>query len=192
MWLFSVCADKYGMSEWHDILGVGPGAPLAEIKAAYRKKAMAFHPDVCKAPDAAQQFMKVNEAYRALTDSTFKVPIRTGPPRKGRPLRRPVSNGTICDAPPPTRDIWGNPVRKEGEWVDMWRYERPAPIARYTPPPPPEPDIDLWSQSQSKTEMFTTAYWREYNRLKTSMAYEEPEKFWDKLNLWVTDYERDA
>ena len=41
-------------------------ASAAELKAAYRRCALAGHPDVCKAPDADAQFRAVAEAYRRL------------------------------------------------------------------------------------------------------------------------------
>jgi curved DNA-binding protein CbpA len=34
------------------VLGVTQGASAAEVKKAFRKKALALHPDVNKAPDA--------------------------------------------------------------------------------------------------------------------------------------------
>jgi DnaJ-class molecular chaperone len=56
------------MIAWKDpyaILGVGRGAPLSEIKRAYRKLAFRAHPDVGDNPDA-QRFRELHEAYAAL------------------------------------------------------------------------------------------------------------------------------
>ena len=54
-------------------LGINKGASEQEIKKAYRKKAMEFHPD--KNPGnkkAEDSFKKVSEAYEVLSDSTKK------------------------------------------------------------------------------------------------------------------------
>jgi molecular chaperone DnaJ len=53
---------------WKDpyaILGVGRGAPLLEIKRAYRKLAFSLHPDVGDDPDETR-FREAHEAYQAL------------------------------------------------------------------------------------------------------------------------------
>ena len=53
---------------WKDpyaILGVGRGAPLSEIKRAYRKLAFSLHPDVGDEPDETR-FREAHEAYHAL------------------------------------------------------------------------------------------------------------------------------
>ncbi|XP_024403680.1 uncharacterized protein [Physcomitrium patens] len=49
------------------ILGVNPSASKSELKAAYRKLALRFHPDVCKSGDKSEvDFMEVNRAYESL------------------------------------------------------------------------------------------------------------------------------
>ncbi|KAG0563433.1 hypothetical protein KC19_8G031000 [Ceratodon purpureus] len=47
------------------VLGVGPNASKREVKAAYRKLALQFHPDVCRGEDQVD-FMEVNRAYESL------------------------------------------------------------------------------------------------------------------------------
>lgn len=54
--------------DYYDILGVSRTAPADEIRSAYRRLARKLHPDVNKAPDAAQRFGEVQEAYDILSD----------------------------------------------------------------------------------------------------------------------------
>ena len=54
--------------DYYKILGVARGASEAEIKAAYRRLARKFHPDVSKEKDAEARFKEVNEAYEVLKD----------------------------------------------------------------------------------------------------------------------------
>ncbi|MFS8006786.1 putative DnaJ domain, Chaperone J-domain superfamily [Helianthus anomalus] len=52
----------------YDVLGVGIGADMREIKSAYRKLARVLHPDVGKGESSADEFMKVQSAYSTLVD----------------------------------------------------------------------------------------------------------------------------
>jgi len=53
----------------YEVLGVGKSATDAEIKSAYRKLAMQFHPDKHKGEkEAEQKFKEINVAYEVLSD----------------------------------------------------------------------------------------------------------------------------
>eukprot|EP00968_Pinguiococcus_pyrenoidosus_P016670 scaffold1616_cov310-Pinguiococcus_pyrenoidosus.AAC.38 len=54
---------------YYDVLGVTGEATAAEIKRAYRRAALANHPDVNKAADAKEKFMELNQAYEVLSDA---------------------------------------------------------------------------------------------------------------------------
>ena len=58
---------------YYEILGVDISAELAEIKAAYRKLARQYHPDVCgNDEENVAKFKKITEAYEVLSDSAQK------------------------------------------------------------------------------------------------------------------------
>lgn len=54
--------------DYYDILGVNRNASAAELKKAFRKLARQHHPDVSDAPNAAEKFKEINEAYEVLSD----------------------------------------------------------------------------------------------------------------------------
>ena len=56
------------MSEFYSLLGVARDASDADIKKAYRKMAMEYHPDRNPAPDAEARFKEFTEAYEVLRD----------------------------------------------------------------------------------------------------------------------------
>ncbi len=54
--------------DYYDVLGVSKSASAAELKAAYRKQALAWHPDRNKSPEAEAKFKEINEAYEILSN----------------------------------------------------------------------------------------------------------------------------
>jgi molecular chaperone DnaJ len=56
------------MSEFYRLLGVSKTATEAEIKKAYRKLAMEYHPDRNRHDGAEEKFKEITEAYQVLCD----------------------------------------------------------------------------------------------------------------------------
>ncbi|CAL4948828.1 unnamed protein product [Urochloa decumbens] len=62
-------------SSYYAVLGVHPGASAAEIRAAYHRLAMRWHPDKiasgrdpARAEEAKTRFQQIHEAYQVLSD----------------------------------------------------------------------------------------------------------------------------
>jgi len=54
--------------DYYKILGISKGASDDEIKKAYRKMALKYHPDKNKSPGAEEKFKEIAEAYEILSD----------------------------------------------------------------------------------------------------------------------------
>ncbi|NJD64215.1 MAG: molecular chaperone DnaJ, partial [Chloroflexi bacterium] len=57
-----------GQRDYYEVLGVSRSADAQELKKAYRKLAMEYHPARNPSADAAEKFKEINQAYEVLTD----------------------------------------------------------------------------------------------------------------------------
>lgn len=55
--------------DYYQLLGVSKSASAEEIKRAYRKMALTYHPDRNKTKEAEEKFKEINQAYEVLSDS---------------------------------------------------------------------------------------------------------------------------
>jgi molecular chaperone DnaJ len=78
--------------DYYEVLGVPRDASMEEIKRAFRRLAMKYHPDRNKSPDAEAKFKEINEAYQVLSDPQKRAAYdRYGPAgmeamERGRPF----------------------------------------------------------------------------------------------------------
>jgi molecular chaperone DnaJ len=59
--------------DYYEVLGVARGATAEDLKKAFRKQALKYHPDRNKEADANDRFKEVNEAYQVLSDPQRKA-----------------------------------------------------------------------------------------------------------------------
>src|SRR5471030_1495886 len=86
--------------DYYKILGVEPTADDKAIKAAYRKLARKFHPDVSKEKNAEEKFKQVQEAYEVLRDGDKRAAYDQ--------LGRDFRNGQQFRPPPDWSQRFGN------------------------------------------------------------------------------------
>jgi DnaJ-class molecular chaperone len=91
-------------ADYYAVLGVGRDASEAQIKSAYRKLARQYHPDVNKAPEAADKFRQATEAYEVLSDPQKRKAYDryghegvAGPAGAGRTQWSPPGGGVRVD-----------------------------------------------------------------------------------------------
>ncbi|MCW3977473.1 MAG: DnaJ domain-containing protein, partial [Candidatus Bathyarchaeota archaeon] len=59
--------------DYYDLLNVSRDATKEEIKKAYRKLALKYHPDRNKSSDAEAKFKEISEAYAILSDDEKRM-----------------------------------------------------------------------------------------------------------------------
>lgn len=71
----------------YDLLNVPRGAPLADVKKAFRKLSLLYHPDKqSNCPDCAEKFLQINSAYKQIGDfekGTLRLINKPGSPGSG-------------------------------------------------------------------------------------------------------------
>lgn len=96
-------------STLYGLLAIKRDTPGAEVKAAYRKMALRFHPDHNKDEDAAEMFMKIQHAYEVL-----------GNPQKRRKYEAGLTLAASLREPQyqQYKAIWRSPLRSGLVLVD--------------------------------------------------------------------------
>ena len=71
-------AMAFAGKDYYKILGVTRSATSADIKRAYRKLSLKYHPDKNSAPDAAAKFADISTAYAVLFDDDKRATYNRG------------------------------------------------------------------------------------------------------------------
>jgi hypothetical protein len=88
-------------------LGLAPGASRAEVRRAYRRRALAVHPDVAGV-DSTDDMARLNRARDELL----------GRPRDGDPVGASADAGAPNVRPRPDRPTWA--AAYAAAWTDYW------------------------------------------------------------------------
>ncbi|KAI0832088.1 DnaJ-domain-containing protein [Trametes gibbosa] len=59
-------------TEYYDLLGVSTDVNDTDLKKAYRKQAIKYHPDKNPSPDAEEKFKDISKAYQILSDPNLR------------------------------------------------------------------------------------------------------------------------
>lgn len=99
------------------VLGLKFDAGQEEVRCAFKEKARLYHPDKCNAPDAAERFRLVRQAFDVITKlrgggpSQGKV-VRQSEPRQAQKRARPKAK--VLAVPRPRKDdLDGKPQKKD-------------------------------------------------------------------------------
>lgn len=154
---------------YYQVLQIAQNASAEQIKSAYRRLVLLYHPDRNKAPDAGKRFQELTEAYDVLGDAEKKRrydasnfrPVKKVPPA---PPRRRSQYDFIKDVEVGDVDLWNQPEFKPTpeeikiqedekrlrEKADRRRraehaeyYKRIDRMARTNASPPPR---DIWGR----------------------------------------------
>jgi molecular chaperone DnaJ len=119
--------------DYYEILGVPRTASNDDLKAAFRRLARQYHPDVNKDQDAEERFKEINEAYAVLSDAEKRQAYdRFGHAGVNAAGGVPdFSNVDFSDFADIFGDLFG--------FGSFGRGETPPPNPPPPPPPPPRP-----------------------------------------------------
>lgn len=84
------------LTDHYKVLGVSPNASSGEIKKAFRKLALKYHPDKNKTKEAEERFKEINDSYRVLSNPGEKAKYDSLRPYSAfgnMGTRYPTSNG---------------------------------------------------------------------------------------------------
>lgn len=100
-------------------LGLAPGAPLAEVKRAYRRLAMQFHPD--RAGSAGlQTFLAIKAAYERIVAHSSRAELVH---RDRGPVSRTTVARSVRHAPPVSTPPAPDPVTRNTWSGGHWYWE---------------------------------------------------------------------
>ncbi|GJM94467.1 hypothetical protein PR202_ga11112 [Eleusine coracana subsp. coracana] len=104
---------------YYKVLGVSRGATDDELKKAYRRLAMMYHPDKNPSPEADSLFKQLSEAYAVLRDPQRRAVydrygLKTGAPPPSASRHDPGAHGLHFDPRSTEKGDFGSVFGKSG------------------------------------------------------------------------------
>lgn len=81
------------VKDYYKVLGVKRGSSELEVKRAYKKLALKYHPDKNRSAGAGEEFKRIVEAYKVLSDPDKRKAYDDGATGKSPPKAKGASNG---------------------------------------------------------------------------------------------------
>lgn len=78
------------LRDCYRLLELPSGAAIADVKAAYRRLARRYHPDVSPDPESQERFIRVTAAYRHIMDQWDPAAARPSRPKPTAPTHTSV------------------------------------------------------------------------------------------------------
>ncbi len=117
----------------YGLLGVPEDVGLPEIKSAFRKMALKYHPDVCSPTTqelSTKMFLEVQHAYEVLSDPALRADYDyvLMHPSFAQAFER--SEGRIHRRPPPRKHAGNNHSREDNGVSEAWKLQWEAQLTR--------------------------------------------------------------
>jgi len=163
----------------YQVLGVSENATHEQIRTAYKKLAMKFHPDKNKSPEAETKFKAINEAHEVLADADKRAEYDREL-RNPKPTHQSKANGNgtrkqnaTAQANPFTNPFTSNPTPNYRPGSASYSTPRPRPTyqpkpsqaqsagqASATPAAPKKPEENQNVRYAARPQMFFRVYAR--------------------------------
>ncbi|XP_073299986.1 chaperone protein dnaJ 8, chloroplastic-like [Primulina huaijiensis] len=73
----SCVSSSHAVSDPYETLRIDPGASESEVKKAFRRLALQYHPDVCRGNNCGVQFHHISEAYNVVMRNLREPEVET-------------------------------------------------------------------------------------------------------------------
>jgi hypothetical protein len=146
-----------GVANPYSLMGLQPGASLADVRRAYRRLAIHFHPDHA-GPGSLKTFLAVKAAYEWIVAHPSLAVPGDRPPR---PVPRATVARTIRRTPPvPVRPV-PEPAAQSSWPGGRWYWERAAPPVRPLPGAMQDRSRLLPESGQERDRIVRKSLWRD-------------------------------
>ena len=95
----SAIEPQFESKDIYEVMGVEKTATQAEIKRAYRRLSLQWHPDKNGSPEAEERFKEISNAYQVLSDPEKRDMVSQPRPATRFARYPPFTQQTVCRDP---------------------------------------------------------------------------------------------